>query len=258
MTAKLLLRMHALGARQAQSALDSGDYGYYASNKGMSTLTLIDDYWSAAVLKLPAASRNDKALLTKLAKEYRRGWREHLKAAKNPPPAAWQVEKNGRLDLGKLDKIPREIRGLKSVREISLYGRQSAALDPVVFTLPNVESAYLQRNKLEVAPKGLLQWKRLEKLLLGENPLENIDVLCEIPTLEYLDLSMTKLRQLPADIGALSKLRELDLFHNKLTSYGLPPSFAQLKALRKIRLPPRAEPAFVQSIKSLLPRVTLK
>lgn len=98
----------------------------------------------------------------------------------------------------------------------------------------------------------LLQLPVLRVLLIGyqnRNPLggparvggdreneapDGLDAVCEIATLERLDLDRLALPHLPAAIGKLAKLVELDLSFNKLKT--LPESFYELQALRRLTL----------------------
>lgn len=233
----LLEKARTAGAKDARSSLDSGDYGYHASTKGLSTLTLIDDMWSFAKDKVIGRAKIDARVVTALAKEYRKSWRAAIDAERHPPkPATWTIER-GRLDLQSLGKVPSDIEGLTIVRELSLYGMRLPKLPPVVFSLPNVATAYLQRNKLTKIPSSIDQWKKLRVLHLGDNPLVDADAICALTGLRALDLSGSKLKALPADIGELRNLEVIDLFQAKSSWKELPESFFQLKKLKSMRVP---------------------
>ena len=83
-----------------------------------------------------------------------------------------------------------------------------------------------------LAPLGALK-----SLSASCNVLEHLppSFTAALPLLTYLDLSMNRLRQLPADMGALSHLQVLKAGANDLTS--LPSSVGQLASLRELLLP---------------------
>lgn len=225
------------GTRDARAALDSGDYGYHKTTKGLSTRQLVEDFWSFAKPKVFAKAKVDARSAAGARRAYGLAWAKVIDEAEHPAPVtSWKVE-NGRLDLRKLGRVPPEIEGLENVTTLSLYGMKLSQLAPVLFSLPNVEVAYLQNNKLTKAPAELQQWKRLRSLHLGGNPLVNADALADLSSLRALDLTGTKLKTLPEAISALSRLEVLDLFQAKASWKHWPESFAKLQSLKVVRAP---------------------
>ena len=97
------------------------------------------------------------------------------------------------------------------------------------WTLDALETEIYQYTSLEEAlsaPKDSVYSLKL-KARLKEVPLE---LFTEFPNLQWLDLSKNRLKQIPAELGMLKKLKKLILNKNKIES--LPAEIGELEDLR--------------------------
>lgn len=79
---------------------------------------------------------------------------------------------------------------------------------------PNLQTRFLNHNQLKVIYNGFFQFMRgLKVLNLSYNSdIEELpEAISKLVSLEYLDLSWTKIRQLPIELKALEKLKCLNL-----------------------------------------------
>lgn len=244
---KLHAKAYALGLKDATRALDSGDYDYHRTTKGLSVVTLRDDMWSF----------REEALGEEGAAAWKQGWKEGIAGPAKPTFDAVlaTIKETGRLDFNQLPdarEVPKEFVGLKTVKSLAIRMHKLAHFERL-FTMPNVEFAYLSKLGIKAVPSEIRGWKKLKNLSLSENPLINIDAVCELTSLETLDLGH-RMTKLPDAIGQLTNLKELDLFQAKSTLSELPASFANLKKLRVVRLPlDGAE--LKKQLKKMLPKV---
>ncbi|MGB0916261.1 MAG: leucine-rich repeat domain-containing protein [Flavobacteriales bacterium] len=114
---------------------------------------------------------------------------------------------------------------------VSLFVLCFGSLTAQNWTLDALESEIYQFTSLEEAldsPKDSVYSLKL-KDRLKEVPLE---VFTEFPNLMLLDLSKNRLKQLPAELGLLKKLKKLILFKNRLES--IPPQIGELEDLREL------------------------
>ncbi len=89
--------------------------------------------------------------------------------------------------------------------------------------------------KITNVPKQLCELKSLERLEVSKNRLMSLPKEIErLKSLRYLDLSHNKITYLPESIGNLKKLTHLDLSHNRLAE--LPVSIGNLKLLEELHL----------------------
>lgn len=257
MTEKLLAKAHAQGVKDAKSALDSGDYGYHQKTKGLSVVTLRSDMWSFRVDAFTKLAREPK-LLAKCEAAWKLGWKEGIAGPAKPTfeTVLENLRKTGALDFRDLPdarEVPKEFERLRTVKNVSVRMRKLAKLERL-FTMPNVERAYLGKLGWKSVPHEISAWKKVTVLSLSENRLTDIDAVCSLTTLRELSMGAHRLAKLPDDIGNLVNLESLDLFQAKATFTELPPSFAQLKKLRTVRMPLNAD-ALKQQARKLLPRV---
>lgn len=143
------------------------------------------------------------------------------------------------------------------MKHIQYLGLPEADLDSLpasIFSLPDIRTLDLSRNKFTKIPEGIRHLRKLEYLVMYENKIKEVPAwIGELTNLETLilprnkidsispgigrlyklsDLSLgeNKIRHLPATTGKLHSLRELDLHQNKLSR--LPEEIARLKKLK--------------------------
>ena len=157
-----------LGKEDAQSALDSGDYGYHKMETGLSTLGLIDDYWSTH--EENAEVWFGLSAKTALGRSYRKAFRGRIAELNKKPSLDGENDVIKKISDGvrKADglyncydyslHIPAEIAGMKSITTVWLRKMRFADEDvETIFTFPNVKIANLDENRIkkvsEVHPK---------------------------------------------------------------------------------------------------------
>ena len=92
----------------------------------------------------------------------------------------------------------------------------------------------LRNQYLKAIPSEVFEQKQLKVLLLGGNSIAISDSIAELSALQYLELSVNYLNQIPESLSQLSALQTLDLGHNELKS--LPESLSKLTALQTLDL----------------------
>lgn len=257
-----------LGTQDAQSALDSGDYGYHKMETGLSTLRLIDDYWSFHESK--AIARFGLSAKNELARVYRKAFRARIADSSRQPSLAGETDVFKKISYG-VEKnsglyscsdysttIPPEIAGMKSITRV--WFRKMRFTDEEVetmYTFPNVEIAGLDENRMKTVSANIVNWTSVRDISIGMNPLKNIDALCGLESLEILRLGYNRsLASLPATIGRLTSLRYLDLAETKLVKRTLPREFGNLVSLTHVRVSRDCPEAFRSAIKAAHPNVT--
>lgn len=158
----------------------------------------------------------------------------------------------------KLKALPPSITDLYNLEYLTVYNNVIEELPQGLNKLANLVSLNLGMNRLQTLPRNfefkrlaildvsynnltdvyipesLYQNKQLRALYMSDNDLE---VLPEAigglsGSLEVLALRSNDIYKLPAAIGQLSKLRELNLVHNRLIV--LPPELGQLRQFREV------------------------
>jgi len=138
----------------------------------------------------------------------------------------------------KLKEIPSEINLLQQLETLSIYRNKSIKKYPSELAdLPKLKHISLRFNNLKQLPLVFKELKQLETLVLSNNRFlasTKWEHLAQMKALKVLDLSysLQNLSILPAEIGNLHNLRELNISGNKLKE--LPPSLKNLTQLEKL------------------------
>ena len=96
---------------------------------------------------------------------------------------------------------------------------------------PNIEEIELISKTLKSIPEEVFNFKLLKKLVINFSKLEILDfrVFKEFPNLTYLRVSNGQFCEIDEISPSLTKLKELHLYNNKLTS--LPDFIGELKTI---------------------------
>lgn len=114
----------------------------------------------------------------------------------------------------KLTKLPPEIGELKNLKYLSVKFNDLTELPPEIGQLSQLETLDLQNNRLEELPDEMYDLSSLEFLYLGNNSLSHLSSrVGELTELQhfYLGRNVIPPQILPASLGNLSNLRELDI-----------------------------------------------
>lgn len=256
-----------LGKADAQSALDSGDYGYHEMETGLSTLRLIDDYWSVHEEKAKSFALSSK---TELALSYRKAFRSCIAELTQIPSLDGETDIRKKItdNIKKNDglyscheysqAIPSEIAGAKSITRVWLSKMRFTDQEvETIFTFPNVQIANLNGNRIKKVSARIANWKVVKDISIGMNPLRDIDSLCGLQSLEILRLAHNRsFAALPAKIGNLHSLRYLDLAETKMVQRNLPKEFSKLTSLTHVRVSGDCSGSFRAEIKASHPKIT--
>ena len=132
----------------------------------------------------------------------------------------------------RLSGLPRSLFLLKELRKLNLSSNYFEDLPPTFGQLPHLQSLELSRNRLKMWPPAVLQLGSLQKLSLRDNLIESIPPEVWHMQLRELCVSGNRLRELPAEICAVTSLEELDVSRNKLTT--LPEGLSRVANLRSL------------------------
>jgi leucine-rich repeat protein SHOC2 len=158
-----------------------------------------------------------------------------------------------RLELRKVEQFPPNLDHLGKLRQLWLKNLNLRELPDMQLSLASLdlsgnrlneipegwlqaealETCFLANNRFDHLPPGLLKCSSLNHLDLSANPLTGIRI-GDWPRIHELNLQENRLKQLPAEIGALQTLEYLRLAGNSLQS--LPESMRGMKALRVLDL----------------------
>lgn len=131
----------------------------------------------------------------------------------------------------------KDIRKIKKVQFLNLYGNTLIAVDPKIARLKKLKELDLYRNRLTALPARLTRMKKLETLAVSYNKLEELPAhlgsmhalkilyshhnqLKALPilpgNLETLDVGYNQLQEVSARVLPLKKLKTLDYSHNQV------------------------------------------
>ena len=147
-------------------------------------------------------------------------WVEKLNLSSNlltrVPSNIHNLEKLCVLDLrnNQLKSVSVCLLEMPTLRDLKLSGNKIMELPGTCNWSPSIRSLYLSDNSLQTLPMCMAQAK-LTLLQLAKNNLYEVPLcVCEIITLEILDLSANpRLTQLPNQMGRLRNIRSLKLEH---------------------------------------------
>ncbi|XP_068716726.1 leucine-rich repeat serine/threonine-protein kinase 2-like isoform X1 [Montipora capricornis] len=147
-------------------------------------------------------------------------WVEKLNLSSNlltrVPSNIHNLEKLCVLDLrnNQLKSVSVCLLEMPTLRDLKLSGNKIMELPGRCNWSPSIRSLYLSDNSLQTLPMCMAQAK-LTLLQLAKNNLYEVPLcVCEIITLEFLDLSANpRLTQLPNQMGRLRNIRSLKLEH---------------------------------------------
>ncbi len=157
-----------------------------------------------------------------------------------------------------LEDLPEELAALTELRELNLSSNPLRRLPNVLTRMPNLEVLNLDRTNLVEIPVGF-QPARLRHLSLARNTITSLpeELFSHAGSLRVLLLHQNGLKMLPASLGGLIALEELDLSQNDLAVLpeelghllrleilhlqsnrlrSLPRTIGQLRALRRLTL----------------------
>ncbi len=122
-----------------------------------------------------------------------------------------------------------------SVYRLDLSKQKLEIIPKEIYNFKNLKELYLSKNKLSKLDKEFLVFQNLEVLDLSKNKFTNFpSQICSLGALKQLFLGRNNIAIIPDCIGQLSNLEVLDLWYNPLD--GLPNSISQLKKMKSIDL----------------------
>lgn len=132
--------------------------------------------------------------------------------------------------------IPPQLGRLTTVTKLWLNNNGARCLPRELAGCSSLLNLWLQQNLLRGLPQGLgAGLRRLQVLSLAGNLLPALDAaLCELTTVQWLDVSECKITAVSEDLGNMSSLTRLDLHTNALEQ--LPDSIGRLGRLRQLSL----------------------
>ncbi|KAG0179119.1 cysteinyl-tRNA synthetase [Apophysomyces sp. BC1021] len=131
--------------------------------------------------------------------------------------------------------LPSSIRELQKLEHLNISGNrlrdlQHAGLEKI----EQLRTLRCLNNRLETLPRSFQSFKYLTILFISNNSFTKFpEVICEITSLAYLDISFNKIVTFPDEIGNLVNLVGLFAIANRLTG-SLPLSFAKLQKLQEL------------------------
>lgn len=165
---------------------------------------------------------------------------------------------------------------LRNLQMLLLNSNDLTAINPIVFTLENLRVLDVSFNLIEEVPEEIGQLRNLESLAIfknqiktlptslgtitgfngtymGQNPdldvAQTIEVLAQLPNLQYLGYGGRMMGTLPDSISKLSSLTDLFLANNGLQEF--PRSLLEITTLKYLTLSHNQIPAIPEDIERL-------
>ena len=156
------------------------------------------------------------------------------------PSKVWGIANLRTLDLShnRIAKLPAKVRGLApKLKTLALTDNRLSDLPDELCECKELQTLSLGQNSLTSLPDALGALGKLKTLVLAHNRLVALpESMCALQSLQQLDASHNKLRALPAAFGALCMLAHADLSDNELGGEGLPDGLGALKRLKELDL----------------------
>ncbi|KAF9288576.1 cysteinyl-tRNA synthetase [Mortierella alpina] len=140
-----------------------------------------------------------------------------------------------RMAFNDLDRIPSNVRFIVHLQVLDVRGNRIRDLDKAhLDDARKLDTLILQCNRLVSVPDSFASFKHLRIINLSSNNFSKFPVvLCQVASLEELDLSFNDIAEVPEEISKLVRLRKLLLYGNRIGPF-LPKSMESLSCLRKI------------------------
>lgn len=167
------------------------------------------------------------------------GWRlKNKNKIERLPTAIEELTKLTVLNLSRVDlaSVPSELGNLQQLSVLDLHYNKLQSLPHSFAQLTELTYLDLFINQLQEVP-GLTQFTKLTYLQLGANNLQVIpDDIGHLEKLEILSVAANDaICKIPASIGQLKKLRDLDIYSLKNLKGQVPESLTKLTQLQKFR-----------------------
>jgi Leucine-rich repeat (LRR) protein len=133
--------------------------------------------------------------------------------------------------------LPEELAEWKGVEHINVKNNKLVELPPSIFqSFPSIQRLYVGGNLLRTLPEEIGHCTALVALDFSNNQIEALPVALEQCTnLELLHCGCNKIMDVQPEIfAALTKLKELQLYKNKITI--VPPEIGNLSCIERISL----------------------
>ncbi len=135
------------------------------------------------------------------------------------------------VSYNKLKKIPKEIKCLINLKELSFLGNLIEVIPREIKYLKNLEKLNLSDNQIVKLPRELIELPGLRRLYLSSNKIEEFPAyICHIKNLKDLALINNCIRIIPKEIGNLKSLEVLYVSYNPILS--LPKELANTKLVK--------------------------
>ncbi|KAI7825752.1 hypothetical protein BC939DRAFT_125943 [Gamsiella multidivaricata] len=140
-----------------------------------------------------------------------------------------------RMAYNDLDKVPSNVRYISNLQILDVRGNRIKDLEKAYLDeARKLDTLILQCNRLDSIPDTFQKFKYLRVINLSSNNFTRFPaILCQVLTLEELDLSFNDITEVPIDISTLVNLKKLLLYGNRIAPF-LPKSMEKLTNLRKL------------------------
>jgi Leucine-rich repeat (LRR) protein len=137
-----------------------------------------------------------------------------------------------------LSAIPESVFNLHNLKRLHICNSQITSIPSEISKLTKLNELFLEHNEIcEISPK-VCELKKLRKIKLTGNKINDLSPLCNISSLQKLELGRNLFTKVPKEIGNLKKLKYLDLgnlfYSNNIDT--LPETLAELVSLEYLSL----------------------
>ncbi|KAF9980648.1 cysteinyl-tRNA synthetase [Mortierella antarctica] len=140
-----------------------------------------------------------------------------------------------RMAFNDLERIPSNVRFIVHLQVLDVRGNRIRDLDKArLDEARKLDTLILQCNRLVSVPDSFASFEYLRIINLSSNNFSKFPVvLCQVTSLEELDLSFNDIAEVPDEISKLFRLKKLLLYGNRIGPF-LPKSMESLSRLRKL------------------------